>query len=250
MRLRSILTGLFAAFAFSTPLLASGSESARLSILGFSKDGASFAYEQFGVVGPERFPYSDLQIIDTKTGLPVQGAPFRAAFSKAAPTASEARSVAYNAAARTLRRLGIGEKGTVIARGSGDPNDKASTEIPVTIDTIGSGTLVIDNFKTMSKECSSLKIPAVGLRVDIKDSSGTVLRRLVNLPKITPDLFCPLGYGLVDLRAFPREGKAPVLAMLLARTVPRPGGSERVFQAHVIDLADEALPTEEKKSGH
>jgi hypothetical protein len=54
----------------------------------------------------------------------------------------------------------------------------------------------------------------------------------------------------VDLRAFPREGKAPVLAMLLARTVPRPGGSERVFQAHVIDLADEALPTEEKKSGH
>lgn len=230
------------------PVLAS--EQARLSVLGFSRDGTSFAYEQFGILGPDGFPYSDLQILDAQSGTSIAGAPFRTSFAQRARTPDVARSVTYTAARRTIERLGIGEQGTILARGSGDYTDKTAVEVPVSIDTIGAGTLRIVNGKSGDKTCAKMKIEARTLTVDFVDGGGTVLRRLVSEPKIPPERFCPMGYGLVELRMLPREGKPPVLALLLGRTGPSIDGVTRSFQAHVIDLAAEPISTEEKKSGH
>lgn len=229
---------------------AAASEQARVSVLGFSRDGSSFAFEQFGIAGPEGHPYSDLQILDSMSGLPVAGAPFRTTFAKRAPTPDVARSVTYNAAQRTITRLGIGELGTVLARGSGDYTDPSAVEVPITIDTIGSGTLRIVNGHSGDKTCAKMKIDAKTLTVDVVDGAGVVLRRLVSEPKIPPERFCPMGYALVEVRVLPREGKPPVVALLLARTGPSLNGINRSFQAHVIDLSAEPIATEEKKGGH
>lgn len=50
---------------------------ANREIIGFSKDGTLFAFEQYGVQDGSGFPYSEIYVIDTRTDNWVEGSPFR-----------------------------------------------------------------------------------------------------------------------------------------------------------------------------
>ena len=68
---------LVVALAAAIPLAAHAAEFARTEILGFSKDGSRFAFEEFGIQDGSGFPYSSIYVIDTDTDSWLPGSPFR-----------------------------------------------------------------------------------------------------------------------------------------------------------------------------
>jgi len=61
---------------FSVKLVAAADASDR-AIIGFSKDGSHFAFEEYGMQDGSGFPYADIYIINLKTDKWVKGSPIR-----------------------------------------------------------------------------------------------------------------------------------------------------------------------------
>ena len=69
-------------------------DAAELEILGFSKDGGVFAFEEYGVQDGSGFPYSNRYYIDTKTDKFLPGTPIRARIEDENVTLEAARQQA------------------------------------------------------------------------------------------------------------------------------------------------------------
>lgn len=61
----------------STPAPASAGDAAQLKILGFSKDGGIFAFEEYGIQDGSGFPYANRFYIDTSNDSFLKGTPIR-----------------------------------------------------------------------------------------------------------------------------------------------------------------------------
>lgn len=83
------------------------------NILGFSKDGSRFAFEEYGVQDGSGFPYSNIYLIDTKTDSWVEGSPWRARFEDEEKSVNDARTLAKKLAGDALNQ--ITEKGFIAA---------------------------------------------------------------------------------------------------------------------------------------
>ncbi|SDU22828.1 DUF2259 domain-containing protein [Stappia sp. ES.058] len=59
------------------PLAATAGDFAQADVLGFSKDGSHFAFEEYGIQDGSGFPYSNLYVIDVANDSWVSGSPFR-----------------------------------------------------------------------------------------------------------------------------------------------------------------------------
>lgn len=66
----------FSAF-FLVPLASLAGDQASVQILGFSKDGSHFAFEQYGIQDGSGFPYSEIYVLDVKSDSWVKPSPFR-----------------------------------------------------------------------------------------------------------------------------------------------------------------------------
>jgi predicted secreted protein len=62
---------------FATPIVAHAGNVAELEILGFTKDGSVFAFEEYGVQDGSGFPYANRYYIDTSTDSFLKGTPIR-----------------------------------------------------------------------------------------------------------------------------------------------------------------------------
>lgn len=88
-------SALFAAALIALPVApAAAGDTARLEILGFSKDGGIFAFEEHGVQDGSGFPYANRYYIDTATDTFVKGTPVRVRLDDENATRAEARSQA------------------------------------------------------------------------------------------------------------------------------------------------------------
>ncbi|QPC93406.1 DUF2259 domain-containing protein [Mesorhizobium sp. INR15] len=76
---------------FSTPLAAHAGDVAELEILGFSKDGGVFAFEEYGVQDGSGFPYANRYYIDTSDDSFLKGTPIRVQIEDEAATLEAAR---------------------------------------------------------------------------------------------------------------------------------------------------------------
>lgn len=63
--------------ALPVPQTALAGDYARTEILGFSRDGAHFAFEEYGIQDGSGFPWSNLYVIDVAHDSWVKGSPFR-----------------------------------------------------------------------------------------------------------------------------------------------------------------------------
>ncbi|MFC3322834.1 DUF2259 domain-containing protein [Mesorhizobium cantuariense] len=62
---------------FATPIVARAGDVAELEILGFTKDGSVFVFEEYGVQDGSGFPYANRYYIDTGTDSFLKGTPIR-----------------------------------------------------------------------------------------------------------------------------------------------------------------------------
>ncbi|MFT4129692.1 DUF2259 domain-containing protein [Labrys sp. (in: a-proteobacteria)] len=86
-------------------------DAATPDIIGFSKDGRYFAFEEYGTHDASIHPYSTISVIDLDTGKSVPDAPFTIEHDKEGPE-DAARTEARKKVEPLLTRLGIGEKPT------------------------------------------------------------------------------------------------------------------------------------------
>src|SRR5215207_8798939 len=139
---------------------AKAANDARLAVLGFSRDGSAFAFEQFGWSSGDSYPFSELAVISTQTGRPIIGAPFRSLIAQNGATQERARLISYTAAQKLLADLAITEPGVVVARASGNPSDPSARSIDMTLPTLGPVRVKLDSAVVKSPVCD-----AAGVRV-------------------------------------------------------------------------------------
>lgn len=238
------------AAALLTPLPASAGPMAPtdvpgLSILGFSSDGARFAYEQFEASRPGREAWAEIVVLDTATGKPADGAPFSVADASGDTSAMSVRQMTYAAAGSAVWQ--DGSMGTVLVRGSGDPTDPAAHRVELDLDGLGPVLLDVRGFGVLSTACKDFGVASPqALVVKLLDRSGEPMRTILTERAPPSERMCPSGYGLVEVRAFPRPIGPPVLAMLVAMDRPGVGGrGERRYLGVVADLAKPAPAKDE-----
>jgi predicted secreted protein len=243
---RLVVLGLALAGLAPQPAQADGDQ-AHLAIIGFAKDGSAFAFEQFGWQNNSTFPFSELSVIETSTGKFFAGMPFQSAIAVRGAVLQTARLMVYAAARPVLDQRGITEPGVIAGRASGDPNDKTALTMSFDAPTLGPVTITVaaTSVKSVGCEAADVKVKALALR--LVDAKGALIRNLF-LERAPPtDRLCPTGYGIAEVRYFPRKDKPPILAIIIGFDRPAFGGLDRRYMGVTIDLATAATPVEPAK---
>jgi len=121
---RKIAALLLAGSVFTAPALAG--DRAELNILGYSADGAFFAFEEFGKRDGSGFPYSSIFILDLEKDEWTGGSPFRVMPEREDATLTAVRAEAREKADAQLKTLGTREPASILALiGDGVPDTTA-----------------------------------------------------------------------------------------------------------------------------
>ena len=91
--------------AVLTFTFAQAGDFANREIIGFSKDGNLFAFEQFGIQDGSGFAYSDIFIINTQNDIWVEGSPYRVLLRDEFSKISDARKKVRELAASALTTI-------------------------------------------------------------------------------------------------------------------------------------------------
>lgn len=105
---------LMALMSFSSSFAA---DTDSLDIIGFSKGGAYFAFETYGIGDGSGFPYSSIYVIDVKANSWVKGTPVEMTTEDENAVLSKTRAQARNKAASILTSFGI-DQGSELLAGS------------------------------------------------------------------------------------------------------------------------------------
>ena len=84
---------------------ASAGDYADRTIIGFSPDGAYFAFEEYGVQDGSGFPYANIYVVDTATDSWVAGTPIRVMVQDETASLASVRFNAYEQANAILRAI-------------------------------------------------------------------------------------------------------------------------------------------------
>jgi predicted secreted protein len=217
---------------------AQAANDARLAVLGFSRDGSAFAFEQFGWSSGDSYPFSELAVISTRTGRPIVGAPFQSLIAQNGATQERARLISYTAAQKLLADLAITKPGMVVARASGNPRDTSARALDITLPSLGPVRIKLDSAVVKSLGCDAAGVKVRALAIRLLDPEGRPLRTLHKEKNPPPERLCPVGYGLAEVRIFERGDALPVMAIIIGMDRPGAGGSDRRYLGIVVDLAE------------
>lgn len=222
-------------------------EGPHLAVIGFARDGSAFAFEQFGWSDGVAYPFSDLTVINTATGVPFSGAPIQVTIARDGATQQSARMMAYTAAQTMLAGFQIDQPGVVVASASGRSDDPATREVAFDAPGMGRLKVRLDTAIVKSVGCDALGVKVRALAIRLMDAGGTLLRDLHKEKNPPPERQCPTGYGIAEIRAFPREGKPPVLAIIVGMERPGAGHPDRRYIGFAADLAVPVAAAEKEK---
>jgi predicted secreted protein len=208
-----------AALLAATPALAG--DFADRAILGFSPDGATFAFEEFGVQDGSGFPYSNIYVIDTESDSWVRGTPVRVLVEDETATLAAARAKAHEAARAVLAAKNVTETGYRLVA-SNPPTELSADPHAVRFrpDLWANQLYAYHELKLTllpmpeGEACASFG-PIHGFRLDLSDADGN--GRTLHADETLPSSrFCPLDYAITDVILYDPEGEAPeVLVVLL-----------------------------------
>ncbi|WP_321341600.1 DUF2259 domain-containing protein [Breoghania sp.] len=201
---------------------ARAADAAQRSVIGFSPDGAYFAFEQYGIQDGSGFPYSDVFVLETATDSWVRGTPARELVRNAAVSVDQVRQTARKRIDPYLWRLNIGVNGqTLVSDRAADARD-AARFLPFTLkddgEKLGLGTvrLRLTEIAMPKKDCAPLGVSTHGYALVLENEAGEPLRILHEDTSIPGSRGCPVHYGLSDIIVYPRPGEGPVLVVLLS----------------------------------
>jgi predicted secreted protein len=246
-----------AALAVSTGTAQAGDAAAR-RIIGFSPDGAYFAFEQYGTLdaGASDSGWSEIDIIDTRTDDFVGGKPILVvdATEEATLTLEQARAQAAAQAAPVLARYAIASPGEQTASDKftfpGDMvayNDISRLEqvsqkwLSPLYDETGISTIQLDEILAAStSDCSAsfaatrqgdTSGKALGFRLTLQGQDGKPFKILHEDKAVPGSRNCPTSYSLSESYTFTPAGKPAVIVVLVQRFSQGFEGRDRRFLA-------------------
>jgi predicted secreted protein len=232
-----------------------GDASAR-RVIGFSPDGAYFAFEQYGTLDrtDTHSGWSEIAIIDTRTDAPAPGAPILVASDKKGDIpVNQARALAASQAAPLLAKYAIYARGQRIEHdGSSAPDNMIAANEIARVETASErllGTFQLEQILADStKDCSAsfdASRPgdktgkALGFRLTLEAPDGAPLKVLHEDKSVPESLNCPTSYSLSEAYELRQKGKPTAIAVLVQRFSQGHDGRDRRFIAVTGQVADE-----------
>lgn len=208
-----LLTVLSTSFAWA-------GDAAVRNVIGFSPDGRTFAFEQFGTQDGSGFPYAEIFIIDSQDDSWVPGTPVRKRLETENATVDQAREAARAEAQPILSTRQIGEPGDHLASNpraelSADPHsvlvNAAHRFVPPAEDPV---TFTLAEKPFASAECAKVtELPTKGfaLKMERPGKPEIMLHDDTALPASRG---CPLGYAIADVLAHEAGGHTTYAVLL------------------------------------
>jgi predicted secreted protein len=190
---------------------------AERNVVGFSPDGAHFAFVEYGVQDGSGFPYANAYVIATATDSWVKDTPVRVLLEDESATLSAAYAEAVGGIRPLIEQFAIATPPAVVAANpltevSADPHVvRFLTRMPVPPDTTGAYTLAISETVLPAANCPDMGEPFKGFRLVLTAPDGAT--RILNDDKQIPaSRRCPLGYRISEVLLDPSRA---VLAVLI-----------------------------------
>lgn len=215
---------LFLAAALPAPVSLAG-DTAELQILGFSRDGGFFAFEQFGIQDGSGFPYSEIFVVDVIGDSWVSPSPFRlrkdteAGIGEAGDSAlSQTRAENRLAAQPLLQQKAIAGKGQTMAFNprtelASNPHEMRAAAR----DSFRPGDdpveFTLSEYSLADAECQSYGAATKGFRLTMV--RGGVTRILNEDASVPKSRRCPLAYRIERFVTHFPDGAPPVFAVLI-----------------------------------
>lgn len=209
---------LFASAVFS---YAKAGDVADRAFLGFSPDGAYFAFEEFGVQDGSGFPYANIYIIRTNSNSWVKGSPYRVLLQDETKTLAAARRQAEMAARPALSKYDISRPGKLLAHNPVTELNADRTEV-----TVAPGaapflknhalTFRVSDFEIATKRCNAYGPEAqMGYMMSVQRAGGAE-EQLHKDQRIPTSRGCPKRYAISDIVRFvPEPGAQKALYVVL-----------------------------------
>lgn len=239
-------------------------DAAARRIIGFSPDGAYFAFEQYGTLdwSDTGSGWSEIDIIDTRTDRFAAGTPIRVVDESedSMLTVDQARARAATQAEPLLAKLAIGQRGerTGFDRFTFPDDNVAYNDIPrleqaaqrwlpSIYDEAGISTIHLDQILADSPaDCSAsfdtgqggdatqagdTNGKALGFRLTLLGQDGQALKVLHEDKAVPASRNCPTSYSLSEAYEFKPDGKPTAVAVLVQRFSQGYEGPDRRFMA-------------------
>ena len=221
MEIRPALFAAALAALSAAPALAG--DAAQLEILGFSKDGGVFAFEEYGVQDGSGFPYANRYYIDTTSDTFVKGTPVKVRLDDESASLADARKEARAKGEAIVREdelaanRGFTAGWNAVTEYTADPHRISVNPRPVFPPIDPALEFRLEEVRLENPARCADQGDTVGfqlLRVATGDGGRT---QLVHEDRAIPESRrCPLGYRIGGVQTFHPQGGAPVFAVMIA----------------------------------
>jgi predicted secreted protein len=200
------------AVGFSAAIAADAADRA---VIGFSKDGKHFAFEEYGVQDGSGFPYSNIYIINLETDSWVEGSPIKVIVRDENASSHEARHQALTDAAPLIEEYGTVQSAKLLASNAvgeevSDPHTMVFKRFH-NLDTLWTVKLTHVDLD-LPPNCQSLPgIKGFALSVSANNTEPNEVYRDKNLPKSRG---CPENYRLADVISYGEDETARVVVLV------------------------------------
>ena len=203
---------------------ANAGDAANLNILGFSKDGRVFAFEESGVQDGSGFPYANRFYIDTRSDNFLPGTPIRVRLETEQATEAEARRQAKQRGEKIVPQAELdANRGYTAAFNppselSSDPHRIVASPRPIFPTPDEPAEFRIEELPFPdAANCPDSEV--VGFRVIRVDASGGGASRVLHEDKSVPrSRNCPLGYRIAGLQTFGLDGLVSYAVLVSVRS--------------------------------
>lgn len=209
----------------SSPVAAWAGDAAKLDIIGFSKDGGTFAFEEYGVQDGSGFPYANRFYIDTATDKFLAKTPVRVRLDDENSSLENARDkVGRDAQGVTSRsdeelraNAGNAVASNPVTELSADPF-KVKINPRFVFPAIDAAlTIQLEEIAVPPSETCQTSSEIKGFRLtlleDKPDAKPEMLHEDASVPASRG---CPLGYSIGAVQTLYPDGGKPVIAVMIA----------------------------------
>lgn len=207
------------------PAVAQAGDAAKLDIIGFSKDGSTFAFEEYGVQDGSGFPYANRFYIDTATDKFLAKTPVRIRLDDENASVENARKKISQDSEKLTSLLDAelrANAGQTVASNpvtelSADPFKVIVNPRPIfpALDTKLKIEL-LETPATPSETCQNMG-EIKGFRLTLTEDKPDAKPELLHEDKTVPSSRgCPLGYSIGAVQTFYPDNTKPVIAVMIA----------------------------------
>ncbi len=221
--MKSLHSGFCAIALAATCTMAQAGDTASVNILGFSADGSTFAFEEYGIQDGSGFPYANRYYINTANDSFLPGTPVRVRIDQDGASLADARAQAKSQSQSIVSDAVLAENPgftagwNAVTEISADPYRIEVNPRPVFPSIDG----------TLDFRLAELPMPDGAECYGFGEAAGFRLTRIATEPGAETTLVhednsipksrgCPLGYRIAGVQTFYPQGGSPVFAVMIA----------------------------------